>query len=868
MKPESAQPPKIALWILNCMAISGEEYSLIGDFEEEYHEMVRETGTAKARFWFWIQALRSIPSFIKHKVYWSIQMFKNYMKIALRNIKRHKGYSFINIFGLAVGIACCVLIFLWVQDEFSYDTFHDNGDNLYMVGTHQRLGSSTTTSSGTPPALGPAFKEEYPEIVNSVRFCNGPHALIFAYGEKRFRELTEAVDTALLEMFSFPLIQGNPQTALSEPYSVVMTQRMAQKYFNTDDALGKIIRVENKHDFKVTGVLENLPRNSLLQFDFLIPVQFLEEHWNAQGHLSTWYNFSFTTFVQLHESASLEDVNQKIAGRIKQGHPEDDVTPFLRSYTQLYLYGLTTRRGRIVRVRMLSLIAIFVLLIACINFMNLTTARAGNRAKEIGMRKVTGALRWDIIKQFFGESLLMAFISLVLAVGVVLLLLPFFNTLTGKELALDLSHNLALALGLLGVTLLTGLIAGSYPALFMSSFQPVKIMRDASGIGSKSSLFRKILVVLQFAISVTLIIRTLVVYKQLDYMRTSDLGFNREHLVYIPVNGALQQHYEAAKQELLQIPGITQASLTSRTPLAFGSSGSGWGWEGKSPDLDPMVRYFCCDYDFIDTFKMEMVHGRFYTPELTPAPSPRSLQLVINEEFARILEKEDPVGMRLSKGPYHATIIGVIKDFNYWPLYYRSGPLIIFYKTYNPAPDHHFYRYIFARIRPDSIPETIADIKEVYTKFNPAFPFTYRFLDEDYERLYRSEEQAGAILRNFAVLAVLISCLGLFGLASFLAEQRTKEIGIRKVLGSSVHGIIVLLSKQFLKWVAVANIIALPTAWYLSYAWLRNYPYRTSAGVWVFILTAVMTLLIALLTVSYKSIKAARSNPVDSLRYE
>jgi len=867
MKPESAQPPKIASWILNCLAVSGEEYSLLGDFEEEYHEMVREIGTAKARSWFWMQAFRSIPSFTKHKVYWSIQMFKNYMKIALRNIKRHKGYSFINIFGLAAGIACCILIFLWVQDEFSYDKFHDNGDNLYLVGTHQRLGSRTATSSGTPPALGPAFKEEYPEIVNSARFCNGPHALIFAYGEKRFRELTEAVDSSLLEMFTFPLIQGNPESALKEPYSLVMTERMAQKYFKTDDALGKIIRVENKHDFKVTGVLKNLPRNSLLQFDFLIPIQFLEEHWNAPNHLDTWYNFSFTTFVQLNENASLEEVSQKIAGRIKQGYPKDDATPFLRSYTKLYLHGLAGG-GRIVRVRMLSLIAIFVLLIACINFMNLTTARAGNRAKEIGMRKVTGALRRDIIKQFFGESLLMAFISLVLAVGVVLLLLPVFSTLTGKELVLDLSHNLALTLGLLGVTLLTGLIAGSYPALFMSSFQPVKIMKDASGIGSKSSLFRKILVVLQFAISVTLIIRTLVVYKQLEYMRTSDLGFNREHLVYIPVNGALKQHYEAAKQELLQIPGITHASLTSRTPLSFGSSGSGWDWEGKGADLDPMVRYFCCDYDFIDTFKMQMVQGRFYTTELTPAPSPQSLQLVINEEFARIIGKENPVGMRLSRGPYNATIIGVIKDFNYWPLYYRSGPLVIFYKTYNPAPDHHYYRYIFVRIRPDNIPQTISNIKEVYTKFNPEFPFTYRFLDDDYDRLYRSEEQAGAILRNFAVLAVLISCLGLFGLASFLAEQRTKEIGIRKVLGSSVHGIIVLLSKQFLKWVAVANIIALPIAWYSSYAWLQNYPYRTGTGVWIFILTACMTLVIALVTVSYQSIKAARANPIDSLRYE
>ncbi len=867
MNPEHPRPPGLALRILRRLAIQGEEYSVLGDLEEEYNEIAKDIGADKVKFWFWMQTLKAIPAFTKYKIYWSAQMFKNYLKIALRNIRKHKGYSFINIFGLAVGITCCILIFLWVQDEFSYDHFHENGDNLYIVGTRQRLGNRTSTSSGTPPALGPAFKKEYPEIINSVRFCNGPHDLIFAYNEKRFSEYVEAVDGSLLEMFTFPLIQGNPKTALKNPHSLVMTERMAQKYFNTENALGKIIRVENKYDFEVTGVLKNIPHNSLLQFDFLVPIQFLEEHWNAPNHLDTWYNLSFTTFVQLHENASPKAVEEKTAGRINKGHPSDDVTPFLRPYSKLYLYGLTGR-GRITRVRMLSLIAVFVLLIACINFMNLTTARAGNRAKEISMRKVTGALRQDIIKQFYGESILMALLSLVFAVLSVIFLLPAFNSLTGKELTLDPSHNLSLTLGLLGATLLTGLIAGSYPALFMSSFQPVKIMRDASGLGSKSSLFRKILVVLQFSISVALIIQTLVTYKQLNYMRNRDLGFNRENLLYIPVNGNLYQHYETAKEEIQKIPGVTQASLTSRTPLIFGSSGNGWGWEGKSPEIDPMIRYFCCDFDFVETFEMEMVQGRFFSRERTLAASPQSGQLVINEEFARIIGKENPVGIRLSHGRFHGTIIGVINDFNYFPLYYQSGPLIIFYKTYNPAPNHHFYRYIFARIRPDNVPQTIASIENIYKKFNPEFPFIFRFLDEDYDHLYRSEEQSSVIFRYFATLAVLISCLGLFGLASFLTEQRTKEIGIRKVLGSTVRGIIVLLSKQFLKWVAVANIIALPIAWFLSYKWLQDYPYRTGIGVWIFLLTGAMTLVIAFLTVTYQSIKAARSNPVDSLRYE
>jgi len=797
-----------------------------------------------------------------------MEMFKNYLKVALRNIKRHKGYSFINISGLAVGLACCMLIFLWVQNEFSYDKFHEHADNLYIVGTHQRLGNRTTTSSGTPSALGPALKEEYPEIVNSVRFSNGPHQLIFAYGEKRFREAAEAVDPSLLEMFSFPLIQGDTATALVNPYSVVMTERMAKKYFGPENPIGKVILVENKYDFRVTGVLENLPHNSILQFDFLVPIHFLKEHWKSPRMLDRWSNLSFTTLVQLHEDTSLEEVNKKIAGRIKQGFEKDDVEPFLWPYTKLHLHGLGTGGGRIIQVRMLSLIAVFVLVIACINFMNLTTARSGTRAIEIGMRKVTGAFRMDIIKQFYGESVLLSFISLFFAIILVFLLLPPFNGLTGKELTLDFSSNLALTLGLIGVTLLTGLIAGSYPALFMSSFQPVKIMKGTSGIGSKSSLFRKILVVLQFAISIALIIRTLVVYKQIEYMQHKDLGFNREHLVYIPVNGALREHYEVAKQELLQVPGISHVSLTSRTPIGFYSSGSGWEWEGKSQDIDPMVRYFCCDYDFLKTFEMEMDQGRFFSGELTPTASPQSGHVIINEEFAKIIGKENPVGMRLSNGPKHATVIGVIQDFNYWPLYYRSGPLIIFYKTYSPVPNHHFYRYMFARIQPDNIPQTIAGIEKIYKKFNPEFPFFYRFLDEDYDRLYRSEEQAGAILRYFAGLAILISCLGLFGLASFLAEQRTKEIGIRKILGSSVQGIVLLLSKEFLKWVAIANIIAWPTAWFISHQWLQNFAYRTGIGIWIFILSAALALIIALITVSFQSIKAATSNPVDSLRYE
>jgi hypothetical protein len=400
----------------------------------------------------------------------------------------------------------------------------------------------------------------------------------------------------------------------------------------------------------------------------------------------------------------------------------------------------------------------------------------------------------------------------------------------------------------------------------MSSFQPVKIMRGSAGAGQGKSLLRKGLVVFQFAVTIALIIRTVVVYEQLDYMQNKDLGFNRDFLVYVPVSGSLQEHYGAAKQELLKVPGISTVSLTSRTPLLFGSSGSNWQWEGKSEDTNPSIRYFCCDYDFTKTFEVEMAYGRFFSEERTKGGSLLSGQVVINEQLAEIIGKENPVGMRLSNRGRQATIIGVVKDFNYWPLYWQSGPLIIFHKSYSDQP--HMYRYIFARVRPENIPQTIAGIREVYETFNPEFPFIYRFLDEDYVDLYVSEEQTGSVVKYFSLLAILVSCLGLFGLASFLAEQRTKEIGIRKILGSSVHGIIVLLSKEFIKWVALANIIAWPIAWFMSKVWLQNFAYRTSIDVWKFLFAGVLALAIAVLTVSYQSVKAATANPVDCLRYE
>jgi len=473
-----------------------------------------------------------------------------------------------------------------------------------------------------------------------------------------------------------------------------------------------------------------------------------------------------------------------------------------------------------------------------------------------------GAYRVDVIKQFFSESILMSFLSLLFALGLVFLLLPVFNDLVGKELTLNLFGNPVLAFGLIGITLLTGIIAGSYPALFMAAFKPVTILKGTLKSGSSGSRFRKILVVTQFTISITMIIGTIAVFKQVSYMRNRDLGFDKEYLIYVPVARELESKYEAVKQELLKSPDVLNASVTSHRPTGIYWNGSGWDWEGRDPNVNPLVTHLCADPDFLETFKMEMAEGNFYPKGSTIQIDAPAIHIIINERFGKIIGKEAFVGERLTHGDDNFIIAGVIKDFHFKPLWEEIGPLIILL----PLPRR--VNFMFVRINSINMPQTIGYIESVFNKFSPESPFEYRFLDEEFEKLYRSEMRTGSIVSSFAILTILVSCMGLFGLASFMTEQRTKEIGIRKVLGSSVWEIMLLLSKQFLKWVLLANLIAWPLAYYFAYSWQRDYAYRAGLGWSLFILTGLLTLAIALVTVSFQAIKAACANPVNSLRYE
>ncbi len=786
-------------------------------------------------------------------------MFTNYMKIAYRNLVRHKGYSLLNIFGLSIGMACSILILMWVNDEVNFDRFHEKLDEMFIVSTIHEYGTDIIKSSGSPPAVGPAIKDEYPEIINTTRIVNGEIEMVVSNGEKRFIEKARSVDPSFLEIFSFPLSKGDAKTALSDPYSIVMSEELARKYFGNEDPIGRVVRIENVYDLVVTGIVKDPAQDTRFNFSMLVPIKLISELWEME--IDTWYNCSFVTVALLQKNTPYKDLSEKLTGRVKQSDSNSNIDLFLAPYSDYYLFRFGEGGGRYEQVRTFAVIAFLVLLIACINFMNLTTARSSSRSKEVGLRKVVGAYRKSIIRQFLGESVLMSFLALAIAIVLVLVLLPVFNDLSGKNLSLSAAANINSIAALIGMTLFTGIVAGSYPALLLSSFKPVTVLKGQGAANPKGSLFRKILVVTQFSLSITLIIATIIIYNQLFFMQNKKLGLDKEQVIYFRIQGPIKERHAYAKQEFLQDPEILSVSFSQALPTGVYWNGNGWDWAGRGPDTDPQITYLYVDPDFDDIFNIEMSGGKFLSDDLLAENRTESNYIVINETLAKILNMESPVGQTMDRGNASYTISGVVKDFHFKPVSSTIGPLIIGYRPEN-------FNYIYLRVKSNDLSKTIDNIGQVFLKYNPEFPFDYRFLDEAYGRLYRTEKIIGKLFRYFAFLAVFISCLGLFGLASFMVEQRTKEIGIRKVLGSSVKRIVFLFSKEFIKWVVASNIIAWPLAWYLADKWLSDYPYRIEIGIGVFLLSGILSIIIALLTVSYQSISAAKTNPVNALKYE
>ena len=790
-------------------------------------------------------------------------LFWNYTKAALRAIRRHKGYSLINISGLAIGLTVCMLIVLWVADEWSFDRFNTNADRIYRIYRDESATKANATSALTPPPMAAALKRDFPEIIRATRFGYW-HRQLVTYKDKSFNEPGfRNADPDFFDMFSFPLLKGDPATAFSNPYCVILTEKTAAKYFGEEDPIGRILTVNNSYDVTVTGVVHNKSFNSSLEFDLLAPFELLLKESIGESNADNWGFNSFGTYVMLEQSAFAENLNQKLTDFLKKYNEEDTDALALQPLTDIHLFSTLghdlDNRGDIKYVWIFGALAVFVLLIACVNFMNLTTARSANRGREVALRKVVGAGRPQLIRQFFGESILMALFGLVIALFLLEFLLPLFNTLSGKELTSAWQNNPNLLLGFIGLALMTGIFSGIYPALFLSSFQPIRILKGTMSSSRANPVFRKALVIFQFTLSVFLIIGTLLISRQLSFMRNIDLGFNRDHIIYISIHGELHEKYNAIRERFLQNPHVLNVTASMALPTNIQSSPGTPMWEGRPPDAQMEIKADFVDYDYIETFEIPLIEGRSFSREHS---TDAETAFIVNEEAVRRMGLEKPVaGKMFGFWNIDGQIIGVMKDAHFQTLHQKIEPLV--FKIFP-----NWLRRMYVKMRSGNVSTALASLRETWDEMNLGYPFEYRFLDEDFHNLYKSEVRLGKIFQYFAALAVFIACLGLFGLASFIAEQRTKEIGVRKVLGSSTAGIVALLNQQFLKWVAAANLIAWPVAFFVMQRWLQKFAYRADIEIWIFPLSAALGLAVALLTVSLQTFRAARANPVDSLKHE
>jgi putative ABC transport system permease protein len=784
------------------------------------------------------------------------ELLWNYFKVALRKIKRHKSYSFINLSGLAIGMACCFLVFLWVQDELSFDRFHSNAKEIYRV-LHNPQDTDIYNPYGSGP-LGPALKADYPEIINFTRSFGEVNAPL-KYRDQVFNGKVRGVDNSFFEIFTFPFIKGDPKNCLSEPHSIVLTEKMAFKLFNEEDPLGKTVRFEwwvGWFDLKVTGVIQDVPSNTHIRFDYLLPFEFVT--WSGMT-IKDWDVVAYQTYVLLPKNADPSAVQEKIAGTVKRHFQESPYTLYLEPLTRIHLFNFTGG-GAITYVYIFSIIGALILGIACINFMNLSTARSMERAREVGMRKVVGSTRTQLIKQFLGESVLLSFISFILALILVHALLPSVNNIVGKQLTLSYSGSPLFIF--LGMAFLTGIVSGSYPAVFLSSFRPVTVLKGSVKSGSQNIRLRKLLVIGQFVVSIALITGTIIIYQQLVYMRNTDMGINKSHVINMELRGSLRKKYSTIKSELLRNPDITAVCATNGS-FSTRVGSDKFGWKGKPEDQRIFMSIHSVDFDYQKIFDIKMAQGRYFSRDF---PTDLSDGIIVNETAAKIMGMESPIGQRISCSiPFSSqksgTIIGVVKDFHFRSLHEKIDPLVLVI-----APG--WFMDVYIRMKPENVPETLGFIEKTIKGLAPDFPFEYSFLDEDIDNLYKAEQQIGNLVRYGTFLAIVIACLGLFGLASFTAEKRTKEIGIRKVLGASISGIVLLLTKEFTKWVIVANLLAWPIAYFVMRGWLQNFAYHINIGLWTFLLAAALALVTSLITVSFQAVKTAASNPVDSLRYE
>ncbi|HBC78247.1 MAG TPA: hypothetical protein DEO60_00870 [Bacteroidales bacterium] len=790
-------------------------------------------------------------------------MINNVFRLSLRNILNNKVFAFLNIAGLAIGLTASLLIILWIQDELSYEKYNLNAENIFRVEEDQFYSGERYHVTVTPHPSGPVWKEKIPEIREQTRINRLPKILFRQDNKVFFESSIIAADSGLFRVFTMPLVIGDSETALNSPHSIVLNEKLAAKYFGDTNPIGKTLNLENKYQFTVTGVMKDLPKNSMFTFEAVIPYSFLTE---INAISTSWGNNSILTFVLCEKDIDINAVNKKLTDVVLENLPETTTKYLLFPLLDIHLhsqFGFEISKGPVIVIYIFTLIALFVLLIACFNFINLSTAKASGRTKEIAVKKVTGADQKTLIMQFMLESFFLVLLALVLALILMGLLLPVFNNISGKSFTLSDLFHIRFIVSILIAGSATGIIAGLYPALYLASFKPVTILKGASVSGKGNGRLRQILVVIQFALSILIAVASVFMYLQLKYLQNKDLGFDKENLLCIPMTDQMKSKYYSLKDELGKEPLIEGVTAARSNPVRIGSNSGGAEWEGKDPEKRVLIGTNAVDYDYLETMKMKLFSGRNFSREYGSDKVKDTIgNFLVNEEVVKIMGVEDAVGKNFSFMGLNGRIVGVMKNFHFKGADQPIEPIA--FALTDPA----LLNYILIRVTPGNTPAALKTVENIWNRTIPEYPFDYFFIDEDYDNLFRSQTRLTGLLKYFTILAVIIACLGLYGLSAYSAERRTNEIGIRKVMGAGTPAILYSMVREFLLLVFISLILALPAGWIIVANLLKQFASRIEIKISVFAIIATGTLIIALATVIFQAIKASMINPASALKIE
>lgn len=785
-------------------------------------------------------------------------MIRNFFTVAIRNFLRQKLYSFINVFGLASGLSCALFIYLWVHDETSKDTFHADSEKIFSVIANLEFNKGEIlTWPITPGPLAEDIRENIPGVEMAVRSMT-TGAQLFQYEDEGFMENGYYADPDFFKLFSFRILKGKPNTDTTDITSISVSNTLAKKLFRDEDPIGKVVKVNNQTDYTITAVFADVKGESSLQFSYILPFEVFKKN---RGQGFNWGNYDHPLYLKLSDASQAEAINARINDRVINisDQDRDNVRFYMQPFTESYLYSQFENGkpvgGRIKYVRIFSIVAVFILVIACINFMNMATAKAANRAKEVGVRKVVGAQRKSLIFQFIAESTLISLLSMILALAVVYLLLPMFNTLVSKQITVSIVDAAFLSIVLL-IIVVTGFLAGSYPAFYLSSYQPVQVLKGGASQNLGGASLRKALVVFQFALTVILIASSLVIYNQIEFIRNKNIGYDRQSILSFSTRGNLGKDFESFRNEALMLPGIVKVSKANSSLVEVQNQNGSVGWPGKPDNSQVFFRTVVVDYGFLETMGLELQEGRFFKKEFNDTST-----FILTQRAVEVMGLQEPVGTPITQWGNPGKVIGVVSDFHSRSMHEAVDPIVFMLKP-------EWTGTAFVRFEATKTKEAVESLEKLYKKFNPQYPFTYSFVEDDFEKLYSNEKITGSLALGFTVMAIIISGLGLLGLAAYTAERRRKEISIRKTLGASVAGIVSMMSGDFMKLSIIAAIIGCPAAYYLMQMFLEGYAYHTDLRWELFATTALCVLIISLLTIMFQVIKAAIANPVDALRNE